>query len=60
MVFFNKALMNGANLFGVSLTLIGLFFALPEMGNNRLVLLFSGLLYLVASAFAFMNPKLSE
>lgn len=61
MEFFNRAFMNGATLFGVSLTLFTLFFALSsKLGYlSQIFLVFVAFLYLITSFFAFVFPSLS-
>ena len=60
MVFFNKSVMNGATLFGVSLTLFSLAFIFISLEADPIVLLIAGTIYLTAATLAFVVPKLSE
>lgn len=60
MILFNKSFMNGATLFGVSITLFSLVFVFISLERNPNVLIFGGTIYLIFSALAFFFPKLSE
>ncbi|MCK4553079.1 hypothetical protein KAT80_02660 [Candidatus Pacearchaeota archaeon] len=62
MKLFNRAFMNGATLFGVSLTLSALAFAISDnLGVSGTITFFLiAYLYLIASVLAFMIPSLSE
>jgi hypothetical protein len=61
MKLFNRSFMNGATLFGVSLTLFALGFGLINLsGTNTIILFVAGYIYLIASVLAFFFPWLSE
>jgi len=51
--------MNGANLFGVSLTLFALMFAMELTGNKALPFVVGGFVYFIAAFLAFIFPRLS-
>ncbi len=59
-LFFSRAFMNGATLFGVGLTVLALSSALNFTGNQALFFAIVGYSYLALSILAFFFPKLSE
>jgi len=60
MKLFNKSFMNGANLLGVGLAILGISFALKFTGTKMLIFAIFGYVYLISSALAFFFPNLSE
>ena len=57
---FTKSFMNGAILFGVSVTLFALGMMDNFSGNKQVVLLLFALIYLIISMMAFIFPSLSK
>jgi len=60
MVFFSKSVMNGATLFGISLAIFGLSFALNFTGRRALIFAICGYIYLFGALLAFFLKSLSE
>jgi len=62
MKFFNHAFMNGAALFGTSITLLALTFAISDKlsQNQKIIFFLAAYLYLIASALASFFPSLNE
>ena len=59
MIFFNKAVSNGATFLGTGLTILGISFALEFVEWKALLFAIAGGIYIIASVVAFFCPVLS-